>query len=713
VETLEGTVSKVIFREANGYAVVQLSVEGRLLPVVVVGNLASVQQGETLQVSGEWTRHPRFGDQFKIAQFRSTVPASNDGLVRYLSSGLVSGIGPALAERLVQHFGGELFNIAERQPERLTEVEGIGTKRAEAIAGALAAQRSVREVMVFLQGLGLGPGLAGRIHRAWGDQTIARLRADPYMLVREVEGFGFATADAVARRLGVEPASGSRLEAGLLHVLWAAHDEGHTVLPVAESLSRAARFLDADEALIAGALEELTRQGVLAQRSVGAEATAHVGLSGLVAAEEGIARRLISLLRQPPRVVDEAAVTSSAQLELTDEQRRAVRLAAEGPVAVITGGPGTGKTTIQRTLVRLLEKLRLPYSLCAPTGRAAKRLAEATGAAACTVHRLLGYGGGRFEHGRDSPLPCGTVVVDEASMLDAPLMSRLVAALGEGSHLVLVGDADQLPSVGPGNVLADVIASGIVPVVRLRTLFRQAEKSRIVLGAHRIREGQLPEASPAGASSGGELHLVRASDPQRVQELVVEICADRIPRAFGLDPRREIQVLSPMHRGLAGTVALNQVLQARLNPTGPSLSRRGEALRVGDKVMQVRNDYDRDVFNGDVGQIVAVDPEGGGLQVEIDGATVSYSAEQLEQISLAYCVSIHKSQGSEYPAVVVPLLTQHYVLLQRNLLYTAVTRARSLVVLVCSDEALRLAVSRVDQARRCTLLASVLARPAA
>lgn len=714
LETLEGTVERIKYSTPDGYAVLELAVEGERVHVIAVGQLAGVGEGERLRVEGAWFEHPRFGRQLKVADYRAQRPTSDEGLLRYLQSGVISGIGKAIAQRLVDALGGRLFELAERDPLLLMQVPGIGKKRAKAIARALVEQRDVRDTMVFLQGLGLGPGMAARVLKEWGGEARQRLEADPYRLVREVEGFGFTKADELARGLGIQPDSPSRLAAGLLHVLEDRAGLGDTVVSREQLFAHAEGLLRVDRLPLERACEQLLSEGALLARD-DAQGEAVLGLPKLVRAEEGIARHVARLLRTSP--LDGAALAvplqTALQLEglaLTQEQQAAVLLAGRGPLTVITGGPGTGKTTVLRTLVRLFEQLGEEPALCAPTGRAAKRLAEATGAAASTVHRLLGFRGGGFEHNEREPLRASTVIVDEASMLDVWLTRHLLAALPDGATLVLVGDADQLPSVGPGNVLADLIGGGLLPVARLTTIFRQEDTSRIVLAAHQIRRGVVPEPSPSGAVSGGAFHIVQVDDPERARERVLEVCCDRIPRAFGLDARRDVQVLSPMHRGAAGTVALNRALQARLNPAqGPVLTRGGDELRVGDKVMQVRNDHEREVFNGDLGWIVSLDKRGPRLQVEINNTRVDYEAEQIGQLALAYCISIHKSQGSEYPAVVVPLLTQHYVLLQRNLLYTAVTRARSLVVLVGSAEALRLAVRRADGARRCTLLQPLLA----
>ncbi|MCB9557727.1 MAG: ATP-dependent RecD-like DNA helicase [Deltaproteobacteria bacterium] len=713
MERLEGSVGRVIFRDPDGYSVLELQVEGRSLPVTITGSLVDVQSGERLAVTGRWTTHPRFGEQFRVDAYDAVMPTSVEGLTRYLASGVIDGIGPALAERLVQHFGEALFDVAEKQPGRLTEVDGIGQKRAASLGAALVEQRAMREIIVFLRGLGVGPALAARIYQTWGEDCISRVRSDPYRLVRDVEGVGFATADGIAKALGVAHDSPSRMAAGVLHVLRQGTDFGHTVVVREDLINETAHFLDADASAVEQALDGLVAEkyAQLREPLTDEGPIVVVGPSSLVRAEDAIAEALAGFLGRPPLAFPERLVESVAQISLTDEQRRAVSVAAQGPVAIITGGPGTGKTTVLRTLVHLLDRLSRRVFLCAPTGRAAKRLAEATDRQAATIHRLLGYGGGQFDFNQHNPLPSGVVIVDEASMVDVYLMRSLVAAIGDDSALVLVGDQDQLPSVGPGNVLGDLIGSDAVPLVRLTTVFRQAQESRIVTNAHRIRRGVLPEPSATGASDSGDFHVVKVDNPVQAQQRVLQVCCERIPQAYGLDPLADVQVLSPMHRGEVGTVALNQALQAALNPSGQGIKRvTGETLRVGDKVMQVRNDYDRDVFNGDIGRVTAVDLEQGSVLVEINGASVAYTSEQLGQLALAYCVSIHKSQGSEYPAVVVPLLTQHYVLLQRNLLYTAVTRARQLVVLVGSDRALSLAVSRADQAQRRTLLAYQLMR---
>jgi exodeoxyribonuclease V alpha subunit len=710
-ETLEGSVLRVVFTAPDGaFAVLRLQVPGRDEPVSVVGPLAESTAGENLKLEGFWERHPTHGDQFRATRAVVDIPRTEGGVARYLEA--LKGIGPMLAERLVSAFGTEAIEVVEKEPWRAAQVKGVGKRRAERAARDAAARRQEREVMVFLQGLGVSLAYAARIRKAYGDEAVARVRDNPYRLARDVPGIGFVVADRIAQGMGIGRDSPLRIQAGVLHVLETLSDDGHVFFPAGELATRAAEALQIDAARAEEAVRELGRDG-------GAiiEGDA-VYPPRLYRAEVELAKRIGLLLeaeRPPPPVIVGAE-------QLSDGQKGAIAACGEAGVAVITGGPGTGKTTVVRALVQTWERAQRRVMLAAPTGRAAKRLSEATGRTAQTVHRLLewgkpqakpqGEGGARpmarsgpFGRGDDNPLPADLLVVDEASMLDVQLARGLVAAVRPGATLVLVGDVDQLPSVGAGQVLRDVIASGAVPVARLSDVFRQAEGSGIVENAYRILRGEMPIGSKEAT---GDFFVVNADEPERARDMVVRLCKERIPSAFGLHPLRDVQVLSPMHRGAAGTEGLNRALQEALNPSGQAVElggASGRSLRVGDKVMQVRNDYERDVFNGDVGVIVSArndDEDEPIVEVDFDGRRVRYEADSLGELELAYAVSVHKSQGSEYPAVVVPLLMQHYMLLQRNLLYTAVTRGKRLVVLVGAERAIRRAVGEAEAAERHT-----------
>jgi exodeoxyribonuclease V alpha subunit len=707
-ETLSGTVKRVVFESPDGaFAVVRLAVEGKAEPVTAVGPLAEAGEGEELRLEGTWERHPQHGAQFRVERVVVEVPQTAEGVGRYLEG--LPGIGPELARRLVGTFGVAAIEVVENEPWRAAQVKGMGKRRAEAAAAEAANRRQDREAMVFLQGLGISLAFAARIRKTYGDQAIVRVRENPYRLARDVAGIGFATADRIARGMGIAPDSPLRIQAGVVHTLEAFVEEGHVFAPRRALVERVAETLGVDEASADAACAALIIEGAVVvwrMSEVGEpDDDEAIYLPRLYRAEQEAAIRIAQLLHArrrtpPPPVVD---------ARFSDGQRAALAVPSRAAVVVITGGPGTGKTTVVRALVDGWERARRRVLLAAPTGRAARRLTAATGRSAQTVHRLLEWGrgtrGSSGGFGRDAanPIAADLLVVDEASMLDIVLARALLEAVPLGGTVVLVGDVDQLPSVGPGQVLADLIASEVAPVARLTEIFRQAEGSGITENAYRILAGHVPRAEEASPHDGRDFYVVRADEPERARELVVRMCRERIPEAFGFDPRRDVQVLAPMHRGAAGTDGLNAALQAALNPRGePIAGARG--LRLGDKVMQVRNDYERDVFNGDVGVVASSDSVGGvpTVVVDFDGRRVEYDDEALGQLELAYAVSVHKSQGSEYPAVVLLILMQHHLLLRRNLLYTAVTRGKRLVVLVGSPRAIKRAVEQADSERRHT-----------
>ncbi|HEX5761436.1 MAG TPA: ATP-dependent RecD-like DNA helicase [Thermoanaerobaculia bacterium] len=719
---LEGTLERVVFANPeSAWSVVRLAVAGERELVTAVGNLLAVQPGESLRLTGSWEQDARYGRQFRVTSYQTVTPATLTGIERYLGSGLVRGIGKGLAKRLVERFGMETLAVIESSPERLAEVPGIGGKRSGEIRRAFREQRGIQELMVFLQSHGVATGMAVKIHKRYGEEAMAVVRESPYRLAVEVFGIGFRSADRIAAALGLPKDSAQRVEAALLHLLGEGAERGHCFLPRAALLEAAVALLGVEPARVEAGLATLAAAGEVVVEAL-PDGTAAVYLPSLHTAEREIAERLAALGAAPPpplaldveRALD--WVERREKIALAPEQREAIRLGLTRKALVVTGGPGTGKTTLVRGIVEVLARKGLRVLLAAPTGRAAKRLAEATGHEAATIHRLLEWNARSrgFERHRDRPLEGDLVVVDEASMLDAPLAAHLLRALPDRARLVLVGDVDQLPSVGPGRVLADLIHSGTVAVARLATIFRQAERSLIVTNAHRVQRGDMPLLEPlAGGEGEPDFFFVERETPEEVLETLRELLARRIPQRFGFDPVEEVQVLTPMNRGLLGTASLNGVLRELLNPAAadaPLDSGGGpRGFRVGDKVMQVRNDYDLEVFNGDLGRVVAVEEAEPRLIVSFDGRRVGYDAAALDELALAYACSIHKSQGSEYPCVVVPLHTQHYVMLQRNLLYTALTRARRLAVLVGEKRALRVAVGNARTRARYTRLAERLA----
>jgi exodeoxyribonuclease V alpha subunit len=711
--TLDGTLARFVFRnDESSFTVARFETPAHQ-HVTIVGELVGVTEGLPLRLHGRWVDDRKFGRQFRVATYQLRSPETLVGIERFLGSGIIPGIGPELARRLVGHFGMDTLEVIDRRPDRLVEVAGIGAGRAKKLAAAFAAQREVQDVMVFLRGHGVSAAFAARIVKKYGKDAINVVRANPYRLAHEIWGIGFRTADAIAEKLGIARDAPERLEAGLLHALETAAEDGHMHLPDDELVTAAVELLGVEAGRLVPRLAALEHHQLVVRESLG-----HRGPCTMMPwahdAEASAATTLAALVKTPARGLSldvHAAIHAFEAVTgttLAAQQRRAVQAALVDKCTVITGGPGVGKTTIVKAIVHLARLVHRGVALAAPTGRAAKRLGEATVMEAMTIHRLLEFQPheGGFQRNRDNPLDADLVVIDEASMVDAQLFSSLVAALRPAAQLILVGDIDQLPSVGPGAVLADVIASEAATVIRLTEIFRQAQASKIVVSAHAINHGEVPALdAPGGATA--DFYFIARDDPEAARATIVELVADRIPGRFGFDPVTEIQVLAPMHRGELGTGALNQALQDRLNPSaGTTELARGERVfRRGDKVMQLRNDYDKAVFNGDIGVIAGIDGDEAVVRVEFDGRIASYERAELDQLTHAYAVSVHKSQGSEYAAVVIPLVTQHYMMLQRSLLYTAVTRGKKLVVIVGSKRAVALAVHNADARRRYTWLA--------
>ena len=714
-EVLAGLVERVTFHNADsGFCVLRVKARGHRELATVVGHAATISAGEWITATGEWANDNTHGQQFKAHFLRMSAPTSVEGIEKYLGSGMIRGIGPVYAKKLVLAFGEKVFDTIEAEPARLREVTGIGPLRAKRITDGWAEQKVIREIMVFLHSNGVGTARSVRIYKTYGTDAVQVMTENPYRLARDIRGIGFITADAIAMRLGVEKTAMTRVRAGISYALTDAMDDGHCGLPTADLVPLAEKLLEVGPDLIRTALDLELAGGAVIADSLGE--TDCIFLASLYRSEQAIAQKLLALSRAklPWAAIDADKavpwVEKRVGIELAPTQVEAVRLALSSKVLVLTGGPGVGKTTIVNTILRILLAKDVNVLLCAPTGRAAKRMHETTGQEAKTIHRLLEVNpiGGGFKRNADNPLECDLLVMDEVSMVDVVLMNALLKAVPERTALLIVGDVDQLPSVGPGQILSDMIISGAVPVVRLTEVFRQAAKSRIIINAHRINEGLIPSLEkPEGES---DFYFVQADEPEIAVPRILDLVKNRIPQKFGLDPIRDIQVLCPMNRGGVGARSLNIALQSELNPAGErKVERFGWTFAPGDKVMQIENDYDKEVYNGDIGYVDDVDSIDGELTASFDGREVIYGFGELDTLVPAYAATIHKSQGSEYPAVVIPVMMQHYTMLQRNLIYTGVTRGKRLVVLVGQKKAVAIAVRNVSGRRRWSKLNEWLA----
>jgi exodeoxyribonuclease V alpha subunit len=713
IEHLTGAVERVTFHsEETGFCVLRVQTRGHRGLVTVVGTAATITPGEYIEGEGWWITDRTHGLQFKTQHLRVVPPSTLEGIEKYLGSGMVKGIGPHFAKKLVQAFGEAVFEVIEQTPDRLTELDGIGPKRKQRVIDAWSAQKTIREIMVFLHSHGVGTARAVRIYKTYGHEAIVRVRENPYRLALDIHGIGFTTADTLAQRLGIPRDAVIRAQAGVRHVLQEFAEDGHCAVHHDELMETAATLLEIPLSIIAQAVEIECQEDRLIAEDI--EDKPCLFLSTLYRAEVGVASHLLRLLKgalpwgplDPTRALP--WVEQKTARTLSPSQREAVVMALRSKVTVITGGPGVGKTTIVTSILQILQAKKQDVLLCAPTGRAAKRLSETTGLEAKTIHRLLEFDPASmgFVHSSTNPLRADLVVVDEVSMVDVVLLSQLLRAIPDHAAVLLVGDVDQLPSVGPGTVLADIIASGRIPTVTLTEIFRQAATSQIIVNAHRMNQGQLPVMRDDGQS---DFYIIPADSPEEIQAKLLRVVTERIPQRFQLHPIRDVQVLTPMNRGSLGARALNGVLQAALNPDAhPRVTRFGWTYAPGDKVIQTVNNYDKDVYNGDIGRVAQVDVEEGQVTIDFDGRIVTYDVGELDEVALAYAATVHKSQGSEYPVVVMPLATQHYPMLARNLLYTGVTRGKQLVVVIGQPRAVAIAVRNVRSVQRLTNLAARL-----
>lgn len=708
-ESLAGLVERItFFNEENGFVVARIKVKGRRDLVTLTGNSPAIHPGEWVRADGKWVHNREHGTQFEASLLHISPPMSSEGIEKYLGSGLIHGIGPVYAKKLVAHFGEKVLDIIDNYSARLAEVDGIGPKRRKQIKESWQTQKAIRAIMLFLYSNGVSTSRAVRIYKTYGEQAVQKIQQNPYRLAHDIHGIGFASADQIARRMGFQENSPARLRAGLLHVLQEQTSVGHCAMPRLDLLSAAANLLKADQDQLIEPLQQLLKEKeVIEEDSL-------IFPKNLLEAEQEIATQILERLEQPsplPPIEAEKAIAWVEQKTgktLAQGQKQALELAFSKNILVITGGPGVGKSTLLESLLKILKAKKVRTLLCAPTGRAARRMAELTGEHASTIHRLLGK---YFEDAPTVCLPeCNLLIADECSMIDVPLFYRLLKALPMRSALVLIGDVDQLPSVGPGLVFRHLIESGRIPVARLTEVFRQTAGSQIVQAAHQINSGLLPEKIETKET---DFYLIERNEPEAIQETLLEIITQRLPKAFKFDPMKEIQVLTPMNRGLLGTRELNALLQKHLNPIGEidmTLEKFGTFFRPKDKVIQTMNNYDRDVFNGDVGQIESIDTDERVVYVKFDEKRVAYLFEEMDELQLAYAMTVHKSQGSEFPAIVIPLSTQHYMLLQRNLLYTAVTRGKRLVVLIGQTQALQMAVKNAEAGKRYSRLVERLTR---
>lgn len=714
LEKLQGSIERVTFHsESSGFCVLRVKVSGHRELITVIGSASSVTAGEYVECLGFWVNDRQHGQQFKSVSLKIVLPTTLEGIEKYLGSGMVKGIGPHFAKKLVAAFGELVFDVIEQSPERLLELPGIGKKRQERVTGAWAEQKVIREIMVFLQSHGVGTSRSVRIYKTYGEESIEKVRENPYRLALDIHGIGFKTADTLAQKLGIAPDSLIRAQAGVRHVLQEWSGEGHCAAIRQTLCDMAVKLLEIPAPIIDKAITAELIEGNLMAELIGQHEA--IFLTPIYRAEVGCATHLLRLNQgEPPWGTIDADkaipwVEEQTGLTLSISQRAAIELVLQHKVAVITGGPGVGKTTLVNSILKILSAKRMNIGLCAPTGRAAKRLAESTGLDAKTVHRLLEFDPAvfAFKHNEEYPLDLDCLVIDESSMMDVVLMNQLLKAVPSSAALLIIGDVDQLPSVGPGAVLADIIDSGRIATVRLTEIFRQASTSKIITNAHRINHGQLPELDNAQGVT--DFYCIYAETPEEIFAKLMHVVIDRIPQRFKLDPVNDVQILTPMNRGGLGARSLNIELQARLNgQSEPKVTRYGSTYAPGDKVIQRINNYDKDVFNGDIGVINSIDLEDSLLKIQFDDRIVDYEFNELDEIALAYATSIHKAQGSEYPAVVIPLAMQHYLLLERNLLYTGVTRGKQLVVVIAQPKALAMAVKNQRSQRRMTYLISRL-----